>query len=196
MTSVQAIVFCLAFLCFATFAWGVRGVFVKKGQPSVGWTITKTGAFLSAIAECAAIYRSSLVYGWSALVGAIFFLLSLALFWACVRVHRSHRLSLAYSPDMPDHLVATGPYKVVRHPFYLSYLLAYVGGLVASRDVWLLLVVGGMASIYFDAARREEHKFLVSQFREDYRALRARTGMFLPNPVKMLRSTRPARTAA
>ena len=84
-----------------------------------------------------------------------------------------------------------GPYRFVRHPFYCSYLLTWAAGVVASAQFWLLPTVAIMLIIYTRAAKLEEEKFTRSPLAETYKSYRTRTGLFLPNPIKMLSLRRP-----
>ncbi len=85
-----------------------------------------------------------------------------------------------------------GPYRFVRHPFYCSYLLAWAAGFVATAQTWLLPTVAVMLVIYVRAAKLEEEKFTRSPLAGTYERYRSRTGLFLPNPVKLLAPRRPA----
>jgi protein-S-isoprenylcysteine O-methyltransferase Ste14 len=75
--------------------------------------------------------------------------------------------------------VLPGPYRFVRHPFYCSYLLTWA-------EFRLLPTVTIMLIIYTRAAKLEEEKFTRSSLAETYKSCRTRTGLFLPNPIKML----------
>lgn len=108
------------------------------------------------------------------------YLLALALFWWTVAANRSKPLSLAYSHDLPEHLVTHGPYAWIRHPFYASYTLAWLAGPVATGAWWLFPFVTLMIGLYWRAATQEEAKFLASPFTEAYQRYRARTGMLIP----------------
>jgi protein-S-isoprenylcysteine O-methyltransferase Ste14 len=61
-------------------------------------------------------------------------------------------------------LVATGPYRLVRHPIYLSYILADIGyNLQEWNSVTLLLVLVGWASLVY---RIQAEERLLSQHAE------------------------------
>ncbi len=162
------------------FAWGVWGVFVKKGEPSGGLTVIKIGAALAAVAVVWSLCTSARVHGWNGVLGLLVLLGSLLLFVLSVRVNRARPLSLAFCRDEPVHVQRSGPYRLVRHPFYLSYLLTYAGALLASLNPILLGVVLAMTAIYAHAARIEERKFLASPLGGDYALYRRQTGMFIP----------------
>jgi protein-S-isoprenylcysteine O-methyltransferase Ste14 len=82
-----------------------------------------------------------------------------------------------------------GPYGLVRHPFYCSYLLAWVAGVFASRQWWLAITPAIMLAIYWRAARWEENKFSNTPLAGQYAAYRAAVGMLMPNPLKLLGSS-------
>ncbi len=90
-------------------------------------------------------------------------------------------------PTTPTFLTQSGPYRLVRHPIYSAYLLAWVAGPVICGQPLLLLSTLVMAVIYFFAARQEESWFAGSELAEDYRRYRSRTGMFVPSPAALWR---------
>ena len=67
-------------------------------------------------------------------------------------------------------LVDTGIYGLVRHPQYLGGILAIFVATPLLYPHWLFVVMGisDAAILYWSA--REEEKFLVSQFGDDYRS--------------------------
>lgn len=76
-------------------------------------------------------------------------------------------------------LVTRGPYRWVRHPFYIAALLMFVGNAIAAANVFLF--GGGVIAFLLLAARsRIEERKLLERFGEPYRAYRERTGRFLP----------------
>ncbi|HYZ85306.1 MAG TPA: isoprenylcysteine carboxylmethyltransferase family protein [Bryobacteraceae bacterium] len=112
--------------------------------------------------------------------GCLLYLCSIALYWWALDANRRRPLSAVFSPDTPEHLVTSGPYAYVRHPLYTSYLLAWLAGVIASGEPWLLVTFVAMALIYRRAVQQEEGKFEASQLSAAYQAYRARTGAFLP----------------
>ena len=110
----------------------------------------------------------------------VLFLLALALFVWTVRLTRKTPLTVAYARDEPALLLKRGPYRYVRHPFYVSYLLFWAGTAAASPGVFPWAVPLVMLLVYWHAARREEAKFAASPLASAYADYRARVGMFLP----------------
>ena len=95
-------------------------------------------------------------------------------------VQQRGALRLAFDAENPDTLVMEGPYKYLRHPFYTSYLIFWVGWAIAIWSPWTLLPLAVLVSIYVVAAKGEEQKFSNSPLAAQYEAYRKRAGMFWP----------------
>ena len=76
-------------------------------------------------------------------------------------------------------LVTRGPYRWIRHPFYVSALLIATGNALAAAN-WFLFVTGALAFILMAARSRIEERKLLERFGDEYRTYRGRTGRFLP----------------
>jgi protein-S-isoprenylcysteine O-methyltransferase Ste14 len=76
-------------------------------------------------------------------------------------------------------LVTTGPYRWIRHPFYVTTALSVTAnGLVAAN--WFLLAAGWLTVALMVIRTRREEELLLSRFGEAYRSYMDRTGRFLP----------------
>ena len=79
-----------------------------------------------------------------------------------------------------DHtLVTSGPYRFVRHPFYMAAAVAIVGGSLVAAN-WFLFLAGCLPFGFLVARTRIEEEKLVERFGDEYRGYMARTGQFLP----------------
>ncbi len=78
-------------------------------------------------------------------------------------------------------LVTTGPYRWVRHPFYVAVALSMLGNSLAAAN-WFLL--GGGALVFALLALRTpiEEAQLLARFGGAYEAYMHRTHRFLPRP--------------
>jgi protein-S-isoprenylcysteine O-methyltransferase Ste14 len=76
-------------------------------------------------------------------------------------------------------LVTTGPYRYVRHPFYLSFALAVVGGSLAMAN-WFILLAGALPLGFLVARTRIEEAKLAERFGAEYEEYRRRVGRFVP----------------
>ena len=108
------------------------------------------------------------------------YLASVALFWFAVAATRGRGLAACFQVQVPAQVVRAGPYRAIRHPFYTSYTLVWIGGFAATGWWPLALTAIFMASLYAYAARQEESCFLSSPLRDEYRDYMRRTGRFLP----------------
>lgn len=140
---------------------------------------------LSAIVAVCALVLFYLVWSvvqpiWAQVLGAALQFLSFALFWAAIRASRAAKLRLAFDPGNPRSFVSEGPYRYVRHPFYVSYIILWGGFAIAAWSVWAIVPFLVMLGVYIYAARDEERKFGLTNMAADYAAYRRRTGMFLP----------------
>lgn len=76
-------------------------------------------------------------------------------------------------------LVTRGPYRWVRHPFYVSMALITLGcSLIAAN--WFIFVSGVVVFTLLAIRSRVEEEQLAARFGEAYRNYQKRTGRFLP----------------
>ena len=76
-------------------------------------------------------------------------------------------------------LVTRGPYRWVRHPFYLATALAVVANSLVTAN-WFLALTGGIAVGLLVLRTRIEEEKLIERFGGDYKEYMKRTGRFLP----------------
>ena len=168
--------------CLVSFTWALRGHFQHPGRmPRAMQALSGC----SLLAYCLQVWilatRRPLPAG-SAVAGGLF-LLSFALFWWSVATTRSlvaeRRLGIAHGASQPRFVEAGGPYRLVRHPFYLSYMMFWLGTACAAGGAQWLAAIALMAW-YMQIARREERDFAGSPIAGLYASYRQRTGMLLP----------------
>jgi protein-S-isoprenylcysteine O-methyltransferase Ste14 len=181
--------------CLASFGWAMRKFFVQPAGITTGMRVTKACGIAFAIQHFVAILVTHGITQERGAGGVFLYLSSLGLFWWAIKTTSKRPLSAVASPDMPTHMVEEGPYRFIRHPLYFSYLLTWFAGVIATGRWWLIPSVAVMAVIYFNAASREERKFAGSPLASAYREYQSRTGLFVPNPVKLL-SARRFKTSA
>jgi protein-S-isoprenylcysteine O-methyltransferase Ste14 len=110
------------------------------------------------------------------------YLLAHLVYWWSLAAHGGKRPAFALVPVKPTFLTQRGPYRLVRHPIYTAYLLAWLAGPVVAARPWLLLTTLWMLALHYYAARQEERLFAQTEFADDYAAYKGRTGMFVPTP--------------
>jgi protein-S-isoprenylcysteine O-methyltransferase Ste14 len=180
----------LLLACLISFAWAMRRFFVKPAGMTAGMKLTGFCGVAFSLLHIAVILTARDLTVSRTIAGAVMYLAALGMFWWAIAANRRQPLSACFSPDAPSHLMQSGPYRFVRHPFYCSYLLTWVAGVVATVNAWLLLTVIVMMAIYIHAAVNEERKFSLSPLADAYREYRSRTGLFMPNPLKLLAGRR------
>lgn len=114
-------------------------------------------------------------------VGIVMYSVSLSLFLSAIEAARRTPLArtFVYEPR-PDKILRTGPYRVIRHPIYLSYSLAWLAAPVAMQSVVLGATAVFMIGCYVTSAREEERLLAAGPRAADYAQYRARTWRMIP----------------
>jgi protein-S-isoprenylcysteine O-methyltransferase Ste14 len=117
----------------------------------------------------------------SAAAGILLYSLAVAVFLSAIESAKRTRLQRAFvDHPLPDRLITDGPYRWIRHPFYLGYIAGAVAAPVATASIVLNLIAIAMVGLTLSAAVREERAWLRSPRGEAYRHYQSKTGMFLP----------------
>ena len=105
---------------------------------------------------------------------------AMALFLASIEAARRVPMTrtFVYEPRCAG-FINSGPYKVIRHPIYVSYALAWSAAPIAMHSWALGLTAIGMTACYVVSALEEERRMQANQG-DDYIAYRARTKRFIP----------------
>lgn len=82
-----------------------------------------------------------------------------------------------------QYLVTTGPYRYVRHPFYLAFALGILGGSSAMAN-WFPLVAGSVTFVFLVVRTRIEEDMLLARFGAEYEEYTRRVGRFVPRLPK------------
>lgn len=174
----------LTLLLAAPFQWFLgagRDTFVVR-QPSQG-ALWGQVSFLSGIA---ALAWTGLFGGFAIEAGTLGALAlaasSVALYeWARRTVGRQ-RLHVGLSGRVPAQLVEGGPYRWLRHPFYLSYLIAFGAVALALRSFAGTAVALANTALFVGMALHDEASLARSPLAADYAAYRGRVGLLLLLP--------------
>jgi protein-S-isoprenylcysteine O-methyltransferase Ste14 len=107
-------------------------------------------------------------------------LLAVALYeWARHAIW-GRRFGLGWGDHVPEELCVQGPYRLVRHPIYLAYMLAFLAALIALPHWLTASSFVANVVLFVHGARHDEHRIDSSALAAGYAAYRERTGMFLP----------------
>ncbi len=122
------------------------------------------------------------------LIASLLIVGALGLFFYCSSLIQKNKLSIVFSEDSPEFHISNGPYSLVRHPFYSSYIYTYVGIALGTQSLLLAGLGLSMMITYYLAARFEERKFLSSNLQSSYQKYIATTGMFFPRFQRLAKS--------
>jgi protein-S-isoprenylcysteine O-methyltransferase Ste14 len=119
------------------------------------------------------------------LAPALILLVSAAILFAVTKATTPPRiLPAAFAEEAPASLIRSGPYRFIRHPFYVAYALYWIGLAFAAPHPGVIAGVLGILGAYVFLARREERRLLQGPLAAGYREYVRTTGMFLPRPGK------------
>jgi protein-S-isoprenylcysteine O-methyltransferase Ste14 len=125
------------------------------------------------------VLRGSVAPAW-AVAGISMYVAATLLFLSALESARRVRLPRTLVDDpMPKTLITSGPFAIVRHPFYIAYSLAWLAAPVATLGPLVAVFAVIQVTIYVIAARREERQ-LEEHFGAVYLSYKNRTGMFVP----------------
>lgn len=142
----------------------------------------RSGIALQTIAYL--LLAASPATGWHPTAGRLFvaaavFASACALAYTALRVLGRHwRVDAGLNAD--HHLVRAGPYRVVRHPVYLSMLGMLIGMGTVLAPPWTLVVAILLFLLGTEVRIRREDALLESSFGDTFRTYRASVPAYLP----------------
>jgi protein-S-isoprenylcysteine O-methyltransferase Ste14 len=115
-----------------------------------------------------------------AILGCILALCSVLLYEWSRRTVVDRHFFVALAGEVPPALCEAGPYRYVRHSFYLSYMIAFIGVAVAFPSIIVASVCLLNVGLFVYLALDDERVLLRSPLAADYEGYKMRVGMFLP----------------
>jgi protein-S-isoprenylcysteine O-methyltransferase Ste14 len=175
---VDGLVTLLSIAVVAHYVWSARAHFASSSMPR-GSMLISAAVLVTLVLFLLLqwLLEQPLLAG---LGGVALELASLALFWAAILASGDGRLPLAFDAEGPRTLVTGGPYRYLRHPFYLSYIVFWSGWALATWSVWSLPSLIVLVAIYVAAARGEERLFAASPMAAQYAEYCRRAGFLWP----------------
>jgi len=167
--------------CVGSFAWAIAAHFRRSALPNRKMRLLTLLGMAAFALQLSAVWLES-VAALRVALGLALLVSSLVLFWWAVGETRRVRLPVAFDASHSSKVVATGPYSLVRHPFYLSYSIAWLGGAVGTSAWWAWIVPMGFIPVYLGLAMSEERalRHLPAPHGAEYERYRDRTGMIFP----------------
>ena len=103
-----------------------------------------------------------------------------------MRHSKNKGLTLALDEQMQsESIITTGPWRYMRHPFYASYMIFWLGCALATQHIISVIAFLTLSGIYAYSARREERALSSGPLRKDYIEYRDTVGFFYPRlPIR------------
>lgn len=164
------------------FCFGLTSYFERRSDRPL-WVrgIHDSGTLLSLL-HLAAVFLLDVRSPAFAMAGMVMYTLAVVLFLAAIEAAHRTRLQRSFVDEpLPDRLITDGPYRWVRHPFYVGYITGALAPAVAIDHPIVVIISGLMIAITITAAFREERVWLTSPRADAYREYSRRTGMFFPS---------------
>lgn len=148
-------------------------------------------ASLISIGVCVVLWRPIIetMPGWmqvtALLLGALLYFPGIGLIlWGRLALGKFHNISSTQGVQLfADHqLITSGPFAYVRHPMYLGFWMASLGGLLL-YGTWTMVIFLLGSPIFVRRARREEEA-LIAVFGEEYLAYKRRVPAFFPHLIR------------
>ena len=169
-----------AVCCFGSFSWGMECFFTKTGGPTRGERLIRVLGLIFVACQLWQLSQTKPAGRPLEVAGFALYALAAATFWWAVAINRARPLAWAFQDAAPQHLVRSGPCRWVRHPFYTSYILAWIAGAAFAGSVVLLAMAVIMSIIYSKAAAEEERRFGEGPLAVPHADYRKATGAFFP----------------
>jgi protein-S-isoprenylcysteine O-methyltransferase Ste14 len=115
-----------------------------------------------------------------AICGAIFDLVSVLLYEWTRRTVVDRNFYVGLGGEVPAAVCDAGPYRWMRHPFYLSYILAFLGVAIAFPSPLVAAVCLLNIGLFVYMAHNDERTLMASILAPSYESYKMRVGMFLP----------------
>jgi protein-S-isoprenylcysteine O-methyltransferase Ste14 len=159
---------------------GARTFHYRSGDAGLGAAIAQGTFFFGGVIPVWWLGLYQPIHLVNGIAAALVWLSSVALYeWARHTIW-GRRFGLAGGEHVPDELCEAGPYRWVRHPLYISYLIAYLAAFIALPH-WitaLMFLVNCVLMVL--AARGDERQIAESPLAAAYASYRQRAGMFVP----------------
>jgi protein-S-isoprenylcysteine O-methyltransferase len=98
--------------------------------------------------------------------------------WSQAVLGRYYTTTLRHAPDQP--VLATGPYRLLRHPGYGGLLLAWVGAGLTSANWAVALAIALLMAVAYRYRIAAEEAMLLGAFGDRYKEYMARTWKLIP----------------
>ncbi len=172
----------LSLAILQSFNWAITRHFKSERVPT-GMKLIMAASTITLLAYLALVWTGAAPAS-AQLAGMALEVCGFGLFAVTVAATRQLKFKLAFDEETPDHLMMSGPYRYIRHPFYTSYLIFWSGFALITLSWLSLPLLAMMAAIYYTAAVSEDRKLAGSALADQHALYREKTGMFWPRLLR------------
>ncbi|UYH51123.1 isoprenylcysteine carboxylmethyltransferase family protein [Candidatus Kirkpatrickella diaphorinae] len=168
--------FAFSLFCFLSFTWALYRHFESPGQMPHNMRALSIFS-LVAYVTFLAIGLLSEPGPWQVGGAIALFIASAIIFWSAVSATRKGGLHVAHEDAVSQEIVTRGPYRFLRHPFYVAYRLFWLAtALIGGPVLWMFTLA--FFVWYAILAREEEKRLLQSELGSSYKAYLSKRGLF------------------
>ena len=168
-------------IAFGIFALGRQNFFVRPQSLTRRQHLFQFATLVLAVTHVLALFVLEPAGETWAGIGVGIYALALSLFLSAIEAAGRVPMTRAfvYEPRC-NHIIRQGPYRVIRHPIYLSYSLAWLAAPVATHHPVLAITAVMMVACYAMSAREEERRMTLGSLKEEYADWQKRTWRMIP----------------
>jgi len=111
------------------------------------------------------------------ILGILLYFFGLLLFFWSIKTAK--KLNFAFGENL-GKIVTSGPFSVIRHPFYMSYMFFWLSYALIFDSIVLWITLIYLVAFYISSAMSEEKAILRSTHSTEYQNYCRDVGMFLP----------------
>jgi protein-S-isoprenylcysteine O-methyltransferase Ste14 len=163
------------------FAVALQNFFVEPSALTRGQRFFQDLSVVMGVTHGLALLLLDSVSDLRAGLGISIYVVALSLFLSAIEAARRVPMTrtFVYEPRC-NNIIRQGPYRLIRHPIYLSYSLAWSAAPVATHNPVLALTAAIMIACYVVSAREEERRMTLGLLKDEYAEWQKRTWRLIP----------------
>ena len=184
-------------IVFVHFTFAGAKTFIIKAGPDTGPGYGQASLYSGVLVTLYEGVYHRLDFGWGVLASVLVLCAVTFYEWAR-RSIQGYGFSVGLSGRVPDSVFDGGPYAYVRHPIYLSYIIAFAAIPLAWHGIPAFAVFVVNAAFYVYLSFDDERSLASSPLAADYAVYKSRIGRFVPrlrlahsNPADMPQTNMP-----
>ena len=166
---------------FIIFAVALQNFFVQPATLSRGQRLFQDLSVLMGVTHGLGLLVLDSETDLRAGIGIAMYVAATALFLSAIEAARRTPMTrtFVYEPKC-NTIIRGGPYRIIRHPIYLSYSLAWSAAPTATHSLFLAVSALGMIACYVLSAREEERRMTLGSLRGEYADWQRQTWRLIP----------------